>query len=145
MLLNGVTISTPFRLCSVLLPFSISFRLPLAFKWYHLASVFFVTCNACIAVRRTICTFVSTSIGVTATRLTYASCWLTRVAMPKPYSEYTKQLVVYHHFQGLKLGDISLILQEEGIMASRRGIGKFLAKFIESGSVARKPGSGRPS
>ena len=30
-------------------------------------------------------------------------------------------------------------------MASRRGIGKFLVKFIESGSVARKPGSGRPS
>ena len=29
-------------------------------------------------------------------------------------------------------------------MASRQGIGKFLAKFIESGSVARKPGSGRP-
>ena len=30
-------------------------------------------------------------------------------------------------------------------MASRRGIAKFLAKFIESGSVARKSGSERPS
>ena len=30
-------------------------------------------------------------------------------------------------------------------MASRRGIAKFLEKFIESASVARKPGSGRPS
>ena len=30
-------------------------------------------------------------------------------------------------------------------MASRRGIAKFLAKFIESASVARKPGSGRLS
>ena len=30
-------------------------------------------------------------------------------------------------------------------MASRRGIAKFLAKFIELGSVARKPGSGKPS
>ena len=30
-------------------------------------------------------------------------------------------------------------------MASRRGIVKFLAKFIESGSVARKLGSGRLS
>ena len=64
--------------------------------------------------------------------------------MPKPYSEYTKQLVVYHHCQGLKTGDISRILQE-GILASRRGIGKFLAKFIESRSVAWKLGSGRPS
>ena len=87
----------------------------------------------------------ATSIDVTATRLTYASCCLARVAMPKPYSEYTKQLVVYHHRQGLKPGDISRILQEKGIMASRRGIAKFLAKFIESGSVARKPGSERPS
>ena len=63
--------------------------------------------------------------------------------MPKPYSEYMKQLVVYHHRHGLKSGDISLILQEEGIVASRRGIGKFLAKFIESELVAQKPGSGR--
>ena len=30
-------------------------------------------------------------------------------------------------------------------MASRRVIAKFLAKFIESGSVGRKLGSGRPS
>ena len=30
-------------------------------------------------------------------------------------------------------------------MASRRGIAKFLAKFIESASVARKPVSGRLS
>ena len=95
-------------------------------------------CNACIAIRYTIRTFVATSIGVTATRLTYASCWLARLAMPKPYSEYMKQLVVYHHRQGLKSGDISRILQEEGIMASRRGIAKFLGKFIEAGSVAPK-------
>ena len=30
-------------------------------------------------------------------------------------------------------------------MASRRGIGKFLAKCIELGLVVRKPRSGRPS
>ena len=30
---------------------------------------------------------------MTATRLTYASCWLARIAMPKSYSEYMKQLV----------------------------------------------------
>ena len=42
-------------------------------------------------------------------------------------------------------GDISRTLQQEGIKATGRGITKFLAKCIESGSVARKPGSGRPS
>ena len=50
-----------------------------------------------------------------------------------------------YHRQGLKPGDISRKLKQEGMKATRRGIGKFLAKFIESGSVARKPGSGRPS
>ena len=61
--------------------------------------------------------------------------------MPKEYSDYTN----YYHRQGLKPGDISRKLKQEGIKATGRGIAKFLAKFIESGSVARKPGSGRPS
>ena len=57
------------------------------------------------------------------------------------YSDYTN----YYHRQGLKPGDISRKLKQEGIKATGRGIAKFLAKFVESGSVARKPGSGRPS
>ena len=56
---------------------------------------------------------------------------------------YTKQVVINRH--SLKPGNISRKLQKEGIKASGRGIAKFLAKFIESASVARKPGSGRPS
>ena len=79
-----------------------------------------------------------------ATKFTLGSCWLARVAMPKPYSEYTKQLIVFHHRQGLKTGDISQILMEEGSTVSRQGTAKFLVKFIESGSVTRKPGRGRP-
>ena len=58
---------------------------------------------------------------------------------------YTKQVVIYHHRQDLKPGDISRKLQQEGIKATGRGIAKFLVKFIESASVARKPESGRPS
>ena len=80
---------------------------------------------------------------------TYASCWLARVSMPKAYSDYRKQVVIYvytyHHHQGLKPGDISRKLQQEGIKATGQRIAMFLAKFIESGSVARKPGSGKPS
>ena len=57
------------------------------------------------------------------------------------YSDYTD----YYHRQGLKPGDISRKLKQEGIKATGRGMAKFLAKFIESGSVVRKPGSGRPS
>ena len=74
--------------------------------------------------------------------------------MPKAYSDYTNyyhrptaysDYTNYYHHQGLKPGDISRKLKQEGIKATGRGIAKFLAKFIESGSVARKPGSGRPS
>ena len=74
--------------------------------------------------------------------------------MPKAYSDYTNyyhrltaysDYTNYYHRQGLKPGDISRKLKQEGIKATGRGIAKFLAKFIESGSVARKPGSGRPS
>ena len=57
------------------------------------------------------------------------------------YSDYTN----YYNRQGPKPGNISRKLKQEGIKATGRGIAKFLAKFIKSGSVARKPGSGRPS
>ena len=57
----------------------------------------------------------------------------------------SRWLYTYHHHQGLKPGDISRKLQQEGIKATGRGIAKFFAKFIESGSVSRKPGSGNSS
>ena len=57
------------------------------------------------------------------------------------YSDYTN----YYHHQGLKPGNISQKLKQEGIKATGRGIAMFLANFIESGSVARKPSSGRLS
>ena len=40
-----------------------------------------------------------------ATRFMLVSCLLARVAIPKPYSEYTKQLIVLHHRQDFKPGD----------------------------------------
>ena len=67
--------------------------------------------------------------------------------MPKAYSDYTNyyhcltaysDYTNYYHRQGLKPGDMSRKLKQEGIKAIERGIAKFLAKFIESGSVARK-------
>ena len=79
---------------------------------------------------------------MTATRFTLAVGSLVSLLAR---SCYTKQVVIYHHRQGLKPGDISRKLQQEGIKATGRGITKFLVKFIESASVARKPESGRPS
>ena len=45
----------------------------------------------------------------------------------------------YYHRQGLKPGDVSRKLKQEGIKVTGQGIAKFLAKFIELGSVVRKP------
>ena len=128
----------------MLLPFSVSFLLPLAFKRYRLTSVFLVTCN----------TYVRTSyVHRRDSDKTYTSCWLARVAVGSlvlrclmcTVITRSRWLYMYHQCQGLKPGDISRKLQHEGIKATGRGIAKFLAKFIEPGSVARKPGSGRPS
>ena len=40
---------------------------------------------------------------------------------------------------------ICLLLQKEHLRTSRVGVAKFIAKYNETGSLMRKPGSGRPS
>ena len=85
------------------------------------------------------------SIVVTATRLTPAVGSLVLRCLRRTAITRSSWLYTYHNRQGLKQGDISRKLQQKGIKATELGIAKFLAKFIESGSVARKRGSGRPS
>ena len=40
---------------------------------------------------------------------------------------------------------IAKVLREEGMQASRKGIAQFLKKYVETGTIARRPRSGRPS
>ena len=61
------------------------------------------------------------------------------------YSSYKKQWILYLHRQGHRPLAISRILQDEGMTASERGIVKFLKRYRETGTIARLPGSGRPS
>ena len=61
------------------------------------------------------------------------------------YSEYKLQQILYHSLQGFKPPTICHLLEEEGLRASRVGIAKFLKKYQDTGSIARRPGSGRPS
>lgn len=46
---------------------------------------------------------------------------------------------------GYRPPTICLLLQKEHFQASSMGVAKFISKFIETGSLARKPGSGQPS
>ncbi len=61
------------------------------------------------------------------------------------YSSYKKQRILHFSFQGFKAYTIAKLLREEGMVASRRGIDKFLTRYRDTGTIARKPGSGRPS
>ena len=61
------------------------------------------------------------------------------------FSEYKLQWILYYSVQGFKVPTISRLLEEEGLQASRVGVAKFLKKFQQTGSIARRPGSGRPS
>ena len=61
------------------------------------------------------------------------------------FSAYEKERMIYYYCKGMKAPTIRRKLLEEGIVASREGIHKFLSRFLECGSILRQPGSGRPS
>ena len=62
------------------------------------------------------------------------------------YSWYEKRRILYYYQQGYLPPTIAKLLKDEGtVTTSRIGIAKFIKKFITTGSIARSPGSGRPS
>ena len=64
------------------------------------------------------------------------------------YSSYMKQSIIYYYQQGYQAPTIfCLLLQKEQLSVSHVGIiiAKFLSKYEETGSIARTPGSGRPT
>ena len=58
---------------------------------------------------------------------------------------YKRQQILHYYFQGYKVPTIARLLREESLLASRRGVDKFLKKYRETGSIVRPPGSWRPS
>ena len=61
------------------------------------------------------------------------------------YSSYKRQRILYLHSLGYKAPTIFKLLREERMNASRRGIHDFIRKYKETGSIGRRPGSGRPT
>ena len=53
--------------------------------------------------------------------------------------------IIVHDGTPYQTGQYIAKIAAGGIKATRRGLAKFLAKFIKSGSVARKPLSGKQS
>ena len=58
------------------------------------------------------------------------------------FDDYTKQRILFFFFQGYRAPTIGKRLEEEGIIASRRGVLKFLKRYLSTGTIGRRPGSG---
>lgn len=59
---------------------------------------------------------------------------------------FKKQRISNYRSQGLKAPTIvKVVREEEQLSCTRVGVAKFLKKFEETGSLARRSGSGRPS
>ena len=86
--------------------------------------------------------YVVTVDSLPATPVYFFSCrFLERMVM----SDYVKLRVLSLHRNGLKVTAIAdhLVL-EDGIKLSKVGIRRFLKRFADQGTIARKPGSGAP-
>ena len=61
------------------------------------------------------------------------------------FTTYKRLRILHCYFEGHKPSAISRNLDAENLTASKQGIAKFLKKYEETGSIAKHPGSGRPS
>ena len=61
------------------------------------------------------------------------------------YSNYKQQRIIYYWHLEKHPYTIAKLLREEGLQTSRTGVAKFLRKYKQTGSIGRRPGSGRPS
>lgn len=61
------------------------------------------------------------------------------------YGEYTKQRILSLYWQGVKIsGIVEILVLEDGISSTNQGVRKFIKRFKETNSIARKIGSGLP-
>ena len=61
------------------------------------------------------------------------------------YSSYVKQRILFYHQQGHKAPTIARLLSEERVSCTRVGVAYFLKKFLQTGTISRRLGSGRPT
>ena len=61
------------------------------------------------------------------------------------YFPYKKLRIIFFHRKGLKAPEIAKRLLSEGMVASRQGIHQILKRYVLTGSIGRKEGSGRRS
>ena len=62
-----------------------------------------------------------------------------------PYSDYLKQRALYFYQKGMLPRAIVDALADEGMTATRQGLAKMINRYEATGTLQRRPGSGRPS
>ena len=60
-------------------------------------------------------------------------------------STYEKQRILYYYGVGLHPSQIQSALRVENIHTCRQTVARFLKRFLHTGTICRKEGSGRPS
>ena len=60
-------------------------------------------------------------------------------------SMYEKQRILFYYRNGLKPAEIASAFRVEGMYTCRSTVGRFLKRFLATGTISRKEGSGRPS
>ena len=60
-------------------------------------------------------------------------------------STYEKQRILFYNNEGLKPSQIVSALKVEGICTTRHTIARFIRRYEQTQTIARKEGSGRPS
>lgn len=61
------------------------------------------------------------------------------------FSDYTKQRILSLHWNGYKVSEVvEFLVLEDQIRVSKHGVRRFLKRYDDSGTIARKPGSGLP-
>ena len=61
------------------------------------------------------------------------------------YSDYVKQRILVYYRSKKSCAQIARCLTEEGYSVTKVGVLKFLRRYKETGSISRKPGTGRVS
>lgn len=61
------------------------------------------------------------------------------------FTDYTKQRILSFHWKGCRVSEIvEYLVLEDHIRVSKHGVRRFLKRYEDSGTIARKPGSGLP-
>ena len=58
---------------------------------------------------------------------------------------YEKQRVIFYYYEGLYPSQIESALKVEDIYTTRQTVARFIKRFLETSSICRRDGSGRPS